>query len=193
MFLTMLLQVLDDGYLTDSLGRKVNFQNTIIIMTSNIGARQLKDFGTGVGFETAAQKSQSEDIEKGIIDRELKKTFSPEFLNRIDDIVIFNSLDKKAIRSIVDLELAGLEKRIIKLGYDIEISNAAKDFLADKGFDQKYGARPLNRAIQKYVEDLIVESVVTNSIKKEGDALLIDAVDSKNDKLDLQVKEVPTV
>ncbi|MGC6502448.1 MAG: ATP-dependent Clp protease ATP-binding subunit [Flavobacteriaceae bacterium] len=188
----MLLQVLDDGYLTDSLGRKVNFQNTIIIMTSNIGARQLKDFGTGVGFETAAQKSQSEDIEKGIIDRELKKTFSPEFLNRIDDIVIFNSLDKKAIRSIVDLELAGLEKRIIKLGYDIEISNAAKDFLADKGFDQKYGARPLNRAIQKYVEDLIAESVVTNSIK-EGDALLIDAVDSKNDKLDLQVKEVPTV
>ena len=188
----MMLQVLDDGFLTDSLGRKVNFQNTIIIMTSNIGARQLKDFGTGVGFETAAQKSQTEDIEKSIIDKELKKTFSPEFLNRIDDLVIFNTLDKDAIRSIVDLELHHLEKRVIKLGYGIEITDNAKDFLAEKGYDQKYGARPLNRAIQKYVEDLIAENVVSNTIK-EGDTLLLDAVNTESDSLELIVKEVPAV
>ena len=187
----MMLQVLDDGFLTDSLGRKVNFQNTIIIMTSNIGARQLKDFGTGVGFETAAQKNQSVEIEKGIIDRELKKTFSPEFLNRIDDIVIFNSLDKDAIRSIVDLEVNRLIARIEKLGYEIEITSAAKDFLAEKGFDQKYGARPLNRAIQKYVEDLVAENVVA-SVVKEGDAIVIDA-GQDDDNLALEVKEAPTV
>ena len=186
----MLLQVLDDGFLTDSLGRKVNFQNTIIIMTSNIGARQLKDFGTGVGFETAAQKSQSEDIEKGIIEKELKKTFSPEFLNRIDDLVIFNTLDKGAIRRIVDLELNQLEKRIEKLGYGIEISDKAKDFLAEKGYDQKYGARPLNRAIQKYVEDLIAENVVANTIK-EGDTISLNAKSNDSDALDLVVKEIP--
>ena len=186
----MLLQVLDDGFLTDSLGRKVNFQNTIIIMTSNIGARQLKDFGTGVGFETAAQKSQSEDIEKGIIEKELKKTFSPEFLNRIDDLVIFNTLDKGAIRRIVDLELNQLEKRIEKLGYGIEISDKAKDFLAEKGYDQKYGARPLNRAIQKYVEDLIAENVVANTIK-EGDTIFLNAESNDSDTLDLVVKEIP--
>jgi len=188
----MLLQVLDDGFLTDSLGRKVNFQNTIIIMTSNIGARQLKDFGTGVGFETAAQKTQSEDIEKGIIDKELKKTFSPEFLNRIDDIVIFNALDKKAIRSIVDLELSKLEARIVKLGYQIAITNEAKDFLSEKGFDQKYGARPLNRAIQKYVEDLIAENVVSNKVK-EGDSLKVDANKDNDEELNLIVEEIPAV
>lgn len=169
----MLLQVLDDGFLTDSLGRKINFQNTIIIMTSNVGARQVKDFGRGLGFETASQKAQSNDIEKGVIEKELKKTFSPEFLNRIDDIVVFNTLEKKDIRKIVDIELVHLIDRIDQLGYKIEISKAAKDFIADKGYDSKYGARPLNRAIQKYLEDLIAEHIVNNSIK-EGDSIFID-------------------
>jgi ATP-dependent Clp protease ATP-binding subunit ClpC len=169
----MLLQVLDDGFLTDSLGRKVNFQNTIIIMTSNIGARQVKDFGRGLGFETAAQKAQSSDIEKGVIEKELKKTFSPEFLNRIDDIVIFNSLEQKDIRKIVDIELKDLILRIQKLGYEIEITEDAKDFLSEEGFDIKYGARPLNRAIQKHVEDLIAEHVVNNSLK-EGDQIIVN-------------------
>jgi ATP-dependent Clp protease ATP-binding subunit ClpC len=169
----MLLQVLDDGFLTDSLGRKVNFQNTIIIMTSNIGARQVKDFGRGLGFETAAQKAQSSDIEKGVIEKELKKTFSPEFLNRIDDIVIFNSLEQKDIRKIVDIELKDLILRIQKLGYEIEITDDTKDFLSEEGFDSKYGARPLNRAIQKHVEDLIAEHVVNNSLK-EGDQIIVN-------------------
>jgi ATP-dependent Clp protease ATP-binding subunit ClpC len=171
----MLLQVLDDGFLTDSLGRKVNFQNTIIIMTSNIGARQVKDFGRGLGFETAAQKAQSSDIEKGVIQKELKKTFSPEFLNRIDDIVIFNSLEQKDIRKIVDIELKDLILRIQKLGYEIEISEDAKDFLSVEGFDSKYGARPLKRAIQKHVEDLIAGHVVNNSLK-EGDLITVNCI-----------------
>ena len=181
----MLLQVLDDGFLTDSLGRKINFQNTVIIMTSNVGARQVKDFGRGLGFETASQKAQSNAIEKGVIEKELKKTFSPEFLNRIDDIVVFNSLEKKDIRKIVDIELVHLINRIDQLGYKIEISKAAKDFIADKGYDSKYGARPLNRAIQKHLEDLIAEHIVNNSIK-EGDSILIDK-NKEQDKLELNV------
>ncbi len=169
----MLLQVLDDGFLTDSLGRKINFQNTIIIMTSNIGARQVKDFGTGVGFETSNIKSQAGDIEKGVIEGALKKTFAPEFLNRIDDIVIFNGLEKKHIGQIVEIELVKLTQRIKKLGYTISFTKGAKDFLSEKGFDKKYGARPLNRAIQKYVEDLLAEKVVNSSIQ-EGDYVTID-------------------
>ena len=176
----MLLQVMDDGFLTDSLGRKINFQNTILIMTSNIGARQVKDFGKGLGFETASQKAQSSDIEKSVIEKELKKIFSPEFLNRVDDIVIFNALEKEDIRKIVDIELSKLTKRIDDLGYKIEISNSAKDFIVEKGFDRKYGARPLNRAIQKYIEDLLAENVVTNKIK-EGDKILIDKIKEKNE------------
>ena len=176
----MLLQVMDDGFLTDSLGRKINFQNTILIMTSNIGARQVKDFGKGLGFETASQKAQSSDIEKSVIEKELKKIFSPEFLNRVDDIVIFNALEKEDIRKIVDIELSKLTKRIDDLGYKIEISNSAKDFIVEKGFDRKYGARPLNRAIQKYIEDLLAENVVTNKIK-EGDKLLIDKIKEKKE------------
>jgi ATP-dependent Clp protease ATP-binding subunit ClpC len=175
----MLLQVLDDGFLTDSLGRKVNFQNTIIIMTSNIGARQVKDFGVGLGFETSSQKNQTSEIEKGVIEKELKKTFSPEFLNRIDDIVIFNALEQVDIRKIVDIELAGLIERIEKLGYKVTITEAAKDFISEKGFDKKYGARHLNRAIQKHVEDLVAENVVSNSIK-EGDQILIDTNGDKD-------------
>jgi ATP-dependent Clp protease ATP-binding subunit ClpC len=183
----MMLQVLDDGFLTDSLGRKINFQNTIIIMTSNIGARQVKDFGRGLGFETASQKAQSSEIEKGVIEKELKKTFSPEFLNRIDDIIVFNSLEKKDIRKIVDIELVKLIHRIEELGYAIEVSDKAKDFIAEKGFDSKYGARPLNRAIQKHIEDLIAENVVNNSIK-EGDRLLLDHT-NEEDALSLRVNE----
>ena len=183
----MLLQVLDDGFLTDSLGRKINFQNTIIIMTSNIGARQVKDFGNGLGFETSSQKAQSSEIEKGVIQKELKKTFSPEFLNRVDDIIIFNNLEKKHIRKIVDIELIKLIDRITKLGYKIEISNSARDYITEKGYDSKYGARPLNRAIQKYVEDLVAENVVNNSIV-EGDKILIDK-NKKQDNLELIVKE----
>lgn len=183
----MLLQVLDDGFLTDSLGRKVNFQNTIIIMTSNIGARQLKDFGKGLGFATAAQKAQSAEIEKGVIEKELKKTFSPEFLNRIDDIVIFNTLEQADIRKIVDIELKGLILRIEKLGYHITITEEAKEFLSEKGFDSKYGARPLNRAIQKHVEDLIAEHVVSNAIK-EGDEICV-VKNLKEDVLELEVNK----
>ena len=183
----MLLQVLDDGFLTDSLGRKVNFQNTIIIMTSNIGARQVKDFGTGLGFETAAQKAQTSDIEKGVIEKELKKTFSPEFLNRIDDIVIFNALEQKDIRKIVDIELEKLILRIEKLGYQVTVTDTAKEFISEKGFDIKYGARPLNRAIQKHVEDLVAEHVVSNSIK-EGDLIKIDK-NKKEDALQLDVNQ----
>ena len=179
----MLLQVMDDGYLTDSLGRKINFQNTILIMTSNVGARQVKDFGRGLGFETASQKAQSIDIEKGVIEKELKKIFSPEFLNRVDDIVIFNPLEKKEIRKIVDIELDKLFQRINNLGYKIEISDKAKEFIVDKGFDRKYGARPLNRAIQKYVEDLLAENVVTNNIK-ESDNIIIDKIKDQ-DKLSI--------
>ena len=183
----MLLQVLDDGFLTDSLGRNINFQNTIIIMTSNVGARQVKDFGRGLGFETASQKAQSNEIEKGVIEKELKKTFSPEFLNRIDDIVVFNTLDKNDIRKIVDIELVHLVKRIDQLGYQIEISDAAKDFIAEQGFDSKYGARPLNRAIQKHVEDLLAENVVNNVIK-EGDLIFIDK-NKDEDLLNLNVNQ----
>ncbi len=183
----MLLQVLDDGFLTDSLGRKVNFQNTIIIMTSNIGARQVKDFGTGLGFETAAQKAQTSDIEKGVIEKELKKTFSPEFLNRSDDIVIFNALEQKDIRKIVDIELEKLILRIEKLGYQVTVTDTAKEFISEKGFDIKYGARPLNRAIQKHVEDLVAEHVVSNSIK-EGDLIKIDK-NKKEDALQLDVNQ----
>ena len=169
----MLLQVLDDGFLTDSLGRKVNFQNTIIIMTSNIGARQLKDFGTGVGFETSSQKAQSDDLQKGVIESALKKTFAPEFLNRIDDFIIFNSLDKKAISKIVEIELKKLMTRVEKLGYSISLTKSAKSFIVEKGYDTKYGARPLKRALQKYVEDLIAEQIVSNSIN-DGDSITID-------------------
>ena len=183
----MLLQVLDDGFLTDSLGRKVDFQNTIIIMTSNIGARQVKDFGSGLGFETASQKSQSSEIEKGVIQKELKRTFSPEFLNRIDDIVIFNALEPKDIRLIVDIELIKLIERVQRLGYEISVTDSAKDFIAEKGYDSKFGARPLNRAIQKHVEDLIAENVVNNTLK-EKDKIIIDK-NEKEDALKLKITE----
>ena len=186
----MMLQVLDDGFLTDSLGRKINFQNTIIIMTSNIGARQVKDFGSGVGFETATVKAQSTEIEKSVIEGALKKTFAPEFLNRIDDIVIFNSLDKENIAEIVEIELEKLFNRVTNLGYNLKLTKEAKAFICDKGFDKKYGARPLNRAIQKYIEDLLAEQVVSNKIK-EGDDIFLDYVkDAEELYITVNKKEV---
>ena len=169
----LLLQALDDGILTDSLGRKINFKNTIIIMTSNIGARQLKDFGQGVGFATSAKKESVDENSAGIIQNALKKAFAPEFLNRIDDVVIFNSLTKEDIFKIIDIELESLYKRIEKLGYLINLSNDAKDFIAEKGYDVAYGARPLKRAIQKYLEDPLAEEIIQSKIK-EGDTIKIE-------------------
>lgn len=174
----MLLQVLDDGYLTDSLGRKIDFRNTIIIMTSNIGARQIKDFGQGVGFGTAAKKAQEGDHNRGVIEKALKKAFAPEFLNRIDDVVVFNALEKEDIHKIIDIELKKVVHRIEDLGYKIELSKEAKEFIADKGFDKQYGARPLKRAIQKYIEDLLAEEIVNNRLT-EGDHIILDLEDSK--------------
>ena len=176
----MLLQVLDDGFLTDSLGRKVDFRNTIIIMTSNIGARQIKDFGQGVGFGTAARKAQEGDFQKGVIEKALKKAFAPEFLNRIDDVVVFNSLEKEHINSIIDIELRGVVQRIKALGYELTLTKKAITFIADKGFDKDFGARPLKRAIQKYIEDKLAEEIV-NSRLSSGDRIKLDLSKSKED------------
>ncbi|NVO30499.1 ATP-dependent Clp protease ATP-binding subunit [Hymenobacter lapidiphilus] len=169
----ILLQVLDDGILTDGLGRKVDFRNTIIIMTSNIGARDLQDFGAGIGFGTKARQENMDELTKGTITNALKKTFSPEFLNRLDDVVIFNSLEKSDIHKIIDISLSKLLNRIQTLGYKVELTDAAKDFVAEKGYDPKYGARPLNRAIQKYIEDPIAEEILKAEIA-QGDVITAD-------------------
>ncbi|UOB17977.1 ATP-dependent Clp protease ATP-binding subunit [Abyssalbus ytuae] len=183
----MLLQVLDDGYLTDSLGRKIDFRNSIIIMTSNIGARQLKDFGQGVGFGTAAKKAQADDHSKSVIENALKKAFAPEFLNRIDDVVVFNPLEREDIHKIIDIELDKLYTRIKDLGYDLTLSEKAKDYIADKGFDKQYGARPLKRAIQKYIEDALAEEIITAKLE-EGDSIQMD-LDEKNTELTINIKK----
>lgn len=183
----MLLQVLDDGFLTDSLGRKIDFRNTIIIMTSNIGARQLKDFGQGVGFGTAAKKAQEDSHQKSVIENALKKAFAPEFLNRIDDVIVFNPLEKEDIHKIIDIELDKLYKRIKDIGYDLSLSDKAKDYIADKGFDKQYGARPLKRAIQKYIEDTLAEEIV-NSKLEEGDSIFMD-LDEKKEELTIKIKK----
>lgn len=183
----ILLQVLDDGHLTDGLGRKVDFKNTMILMTSNIGVRELKDFGQGVGFATQAQKEQASDYEKSVISKALKRTFSPEFLNRIDDVVIFNSLEKEHIFVIIDLILKDVYKRVEELGYTLELTDPAKNFIAEKGYDPQYGARPLHRAIQKYLEDPLAEEIL-NAKVKEGDTLQAD-YDKKEDKIKVSVKK----
>ena len=183
----MLLQVLDDGYLTDSLGRKIDFRNTIIIMTSNIGARKLKDFGTGIGFGTSSQKEQEDANAKSIIENALKKSFAPEFLNRIDDVVVFNPLEREDINKIIDIELNKLLLRIKDLGYILELSDTAKDYIADKGFDKQYGARPLKRAIQKYIEDALAEEIITSHLQ-DGDKILID-LDKEKDELKIKVEK----
>ncbi|MDD4848664.1 MAG: ATP-dependent Clp protease ATP-binding subunit, partial [Bacteroidales bacterium] len=176
----ILLQVFDDGQLTDGIGRKVDFKNTIIIMTSNIGSRQLKEFGTGVGFNTSARISDSSTAARGVIESALQKTFAPEFLNRIDDIVIFDSLSKENINSIIDIELAKVFKRIEDLGYRADISQAAKNFIADKGWDSRFGARPLKRAIQKYVEDTLAEELIVTKPNLNS-KILIDLNEAGND------------
>ncbi|MFD1553472.1 ATP-dependent Clp protease ATP-binding subunit [Putridiphycobacter roseus] len=181
----MLLQVLDDGHMTDGLGRKIDFKNTIIIMTSNIGVRQLQDFGTGVGFGTAAKNEQKDEAAIVIIQKALKKAFAPEFLNRIDDMIIFNSLKPEHIYKIIDIELVKLFGRITELGYKTEITDEAKKFIADKGYDNKYGARPLNRAIQKYIEDPLAEEIINSNIK-ENDIIKID-FDKKEEKIDISI------
>ena len=171
----ILLQVLDDGILTDSLGRKVDFRNTIIIMTSNIGSRQLKEFGQGVGFTTSAKVAQADTNAKSVVENALKRAFAPEFLNRIDDVIVFNSLQKEDIFKIIDIELKELFGRLLSMGYQIQLTENAKEFIAEKGFDPNFGARPLNRAIQKYLEDPIAEEILKGELK-EGDTLEVDFV-----------------
>ncbi|UWX66751.1 ATP-dependent Clp protease ATP-binding subunit [Empedobacter stercoris] len=175
----ILLQILDDGHVTDSLGRKVDFRNTIIILTSNIGTRQLKDFGDGVGFGTSSKKDSADERAKSTIETALKRAFAPEFLNRIDDIIFFNSLTKENIMKIIDIELASLIERLTALDYHIELTEEAKNFIADKGFDKDYGARPLKRAIQKYIEDPMAEEII-NAVISEGDQLILDLNEAKD-------------
>ncbi len=183
----ILLQVLDEGQLTDSLGRRVDFRNTIVIMTSNIGTRQLKDFGQGVGFETQAKKETRDAYAKSVVQKALKQTFAPEFINRIDDVVIFNTLSRDDIHKIIDIELKGLYDRIHNLGYEITISATAKDFIAEKGYDIQFGARPLKRAIQKYLEDPMAEVIIKASLH-EGDTISV-GFNKKKEEITMQVKK----
>ncbi len=183
----LLLQVLDDGLLTDSYGRKVDFKNTIIIMTSNIGSRQLKDFGTGVGFNTTAKLQSKNDDSQRIIESALKKAFAPEFLNRIDDVVMFEHLERADIHRIIDIELSSLLKRIESMGYKLNVTAEAKDFIAEKGWDPQFGARPLKRAIQKYIEDELAEEIISAKIH-QGDTIKID-FDSKLTKIKISIRK----
>ena len=182
----ILLQVLDDGQLTDGLGRKVDFKNTLIIMTSNIGVRQLKDFGEGVGFATAARQQSSDENNKAVIEKALKRTFSPEFLNRIDDVMIFNSLTQDHIFQIIDILMKGVMKRLSNLGFTLELTEEAKKFIAEKGYDQQFGARPLHRAIQKYLEDPLAEEILNMNVKA-GDVLIAD-LDAEKSQLRFTLK-----
>jgi ATP-dependent Clp protease ATP-binding subunit ClpC len=183
----ILLQVLDDGQLTDGLGRKVDFKNTLIIMTSNIGVRQLKDFGEGVGFATASRVQSADENNKAVIEKALKRTFSPEFLNRIDDVIIFNALTKENIFEIIDILMKGVMKRLTNLGFSLELTEDAKSFIADKGYDSQFGARPLHRAIQKYLEDPLAEEILNMNIKA-GDVLEA-GLDKENGKLTFSLKK----
>ncbi len=176
----LLLQALDDGKMTDSLGRHIDFKNAIIIMTSNIGARDLSDYGKGVGFGTQAKAAGQEDSNRGIIEKALKKAFAPEFLNRIDDIIMFNSLKREDIHKIIDIELGHLYKRVAELGYDLKLTDEAKDFLGEKGYDEKFGARPLKRAIQKFIEDPMAEEIINQAVE-EGDKITVNLNKEKSD------------
>ena len=182
----ILLQVLDDGILTDGLGRRVDFRNTIIIMTSNIGVRDLKDFGSGIGFATRSRQSD-DDAMKSTIQTALKRAFSPEFLNRIDDVIIFNSLQREHIHRIIDLALSKVFARISALGFQVELTEKAKDFLAEKGYDQQFGARPLNRAIQKYLEDPVAEEILKG--ESENGGKIIADYDGKSEQLSISLKK----
>jgi ATP-dependent Clp protease ATP-binding subunit ClpC len=177
----LLLQVLDDGQLTDSLGRKVNFKNSIIIMTSNTGSRQLKDFGSGVGFSTKHRESAKTDDANSVIDKELKKKFAPEFLNRIDDVIMFNSLEKEDINQIINIELERLVDRVNKMEFELQITDTAIEHIAKEGFDPQYGARPLKRAIQRNVEDVLTEEIIQNNPER-GSKLVLD-YNAEDDKM----------
>jgi len=191
----ILLQILDEGFVTDSLGRKVDFRNTIIILTSNIGTRDLKDFGNGIGFGTYARQSTGNDIAKKTIEKSLKKTFSPEFLNRLDEVIVFNSLEKEDIKNIIDVELEKLYERLNKLKYNVKLSQEAVDFITDKSWDKDFGARPLRRVIQKYVEDLLAEMLINQQIS-EGDKVLLELSEDKSTlvghKQESEFKELET-
>ncbi|MDE6270635.1 MAG: AAA family ATPase, partial [Muribaculaceae bacterium] len=179
----LLLQVMDEGRLTDSLGRRIDFKNTILIMTSNIGTRQLKDFGSGVGFTTQAV---DKNYTHGVLQKALNKAFSPEFLNRIDDIIMFDQLDRNAIFRIIDIELAGFYRRLADLGYKLTLSEEAKNYIADKGYDSQFGARPLKRAIQKYLEDPLAEMIITASLMP-GNEVVVD-YDKDNDTITTAIR-----
>jgi len=183
----ILLQVLDDGQLTDSMGRKVDFKNTIIIMTSNTGSRQLKEFGTGIGFATKSKESKRETESKEVIEKELKKTFAPEFLNRIDEVITFNSLSKDDIEKIINIELGKMIQRMKLMEFELELTSTAKDHVSEKGYDPEYGARPLRRAIQKYIEDPITEEIIKSNPPK-GSKMIVD-YDSKKDEMLVKVKK----
>ncbi len=185
----ILLQVLDDGQLTDGLGRKVDFKNTLIIMTSNIGVRQLKDFGAGVGFATSAKSEATEEHSRGVIEKALKRTFAPEFLNRIDDVIIFNSLTEEHIGKIIDIVMKDVLKRLSTLGFTLELTPGAKKFIAEKGYDQAFGARPLHRAIQKYLEDPLAEEILNRRIK-EGDTVTAD-YNEEEQKIEFKISQAP--
>jgi ATP-dependent Clp protease ATP-binding subunit ClpC len=169
----LLLQVLDDGMLTDSMGRRVDFKNTIIIMTSNIGSRQLKDFGEGIGFTTSSKKTARNTFARGVIESALKKTFAPEFLNRIDDVIIFDSLELEDIHKIIEIELKYVFKRVEEIGFSIKLTDQAKAYIVEKGWDVQFGARPLKRAIQKYLEDPLAEEIIKTKIEA-GSIILVD-------------------
>ncbi len=186
----LLLQVLDEGQMTDSMGRKIDFRNTVIIMTSNIGSRQLKEFGTGVGFGTNTKEVNRERDSKQVIETQLRKFFSPEFLNRIDDVVVFNSLEKEEIIKILDVRMAKMLKRIGEIGYRVSLSDGAKVFLADKGFDADFGARPLQRALQKFLEEPLAEQVLQGNLK-EGDELVVDHAEGAEELDFTPVKALP--
>jgi ATP-dependent Clp protease ATP-binding subunit ClpC len=185
----ILLQVLDEGQLTDSLGRKVDFRNTIVILTSNIGTRQIAEFGHGIGFDTQARKASRDEHTKSILQKALRKTFAPEFLNRIDDVIMFNSLGREDINKIIDLELKSLYERVKSLGYQLKIAPAARNFIAEKGFDATYGARPLKRTIQKYLEDPMAE-ILIKSMPEEGDIINVGFNSAKSEiKIRIQKKK----
>lgn len=184
----LLLQLLDEGTLTDSLGRKVNFKNTIVIMTSNIGSRQLSEFGTGVGFATGSSKTKEEENAKGVIQSALKKAFAPEFLNRVDDVIMFRKLDEEDIGQIIGIELEKLSKRVEGLGYKMKFNKKVRDYILEKGFSKDYGARPLKRAIQKYIEDVVAEEMITNTKIPEGSVIAI-GYDKKEEKVTVKITE----
>ena len=195
----LLLQVFDEGQLTDGLGRKVDFKNTLIIMTSNIGVRDLKDFGQGVGFATQAKQDNKDEYVKTVLDKALKKTFAPEFLNRLDDVVLFNSLEPQHIRQIVDILLASLKSRMQELGYPFKVSEKAIDYICEKGYDVQFGARPLQRSIQKHIEDVLAEEILSGEVL-EGEVLFMDyneeelktfatRSETSAEKIELEIKE----